>query len=265
MGTKTKTKPRKKKKTSLLVGESLVVPISEVRPNQYNYNVLDDYGMEKLKATIMLDGFVDDVIVRSIPDAKSKDKTKYEIIDGEHRFYAAKELGMPDIPIKNLGNIRDDRARALTIKLNELKGHPDALKLAVLVDEFVRANDEELINTLPFDQDEMDELLATARENLADTPLPSSGGSGEEDNEKGTRSKKVKDKFDVYTICKFGQMTDEEEEEFVGLLNELENLMGIQKRPFRLLMKVMSEKVKKLKRNDRIENRKKNPSKKTHK
>jgi hypothetical protein len=259
----TKTKDKKKKKKSLLAGTYMEVPISTVRPNQYNYNVLDEFGMEKLKATILLDGFVDDIIVRDLPNAKSNAKVKFEIIDGEHRFYAAKELGMEVIPIKNLGKIPDDRARALTIKLNELKGRPDTERLAILVEEFVRSKDEELINTLPFDQDEMDILLETARDRATETPPPSAGGTGDEEG--GTRKKSVKDKFDVYTICKFGQMTDDEEEEFVGLLHELENVMGIEKRPFRLLMKVMRQTVKKIKRRDQIENRKKKPSKKPKK
>lgn len=273
MTTKTATKKKKDKKkgkknaqgqVSRLVGKSLKVSIKAVRPNRYNYNILDDYGMEKLKATIQLDGFVSDIIVREIPDAKSKDEVKYEIVDGEHRFYAAKELGMPDVPIKNLGVIPDDRARALTVKLNELKGRPDTEKLAILVDEMVRSKDEALINTLPFDQDEMDDLLATARDSLSDAPVPSAGGTGD-DKDDGTRSKKVKDKFDVYTICKFGQMTDEEEEDFVNLLHDLENVIGIEKRPFRLLMKVMRERVKKIKRKDRIANRKKKSSKEAKK
>lgn len=266
-----KTKKKKKKKNRdadagnsvpRVAGKSLVVHVSELRRNPWNYNVLDEVGMEKLKATITQDGFAVDIVVRELDEPKGK--AKYEIVDGEHRWIAAKELGMKKVPIRNLGKVTDQRAKGMTIKLNELKGKPDSERLALIVDELMKSNDAALISTLPFDDEELADLTALARERLEQTPPPSAGGTGEDGDEDGkTRTKKVKDKYDVHMILKLAHMSDDEEEEFISLLHQVEDVMGINKRPFRLLMQLMREKVHASKAGDRIKNRRKKGKKKT--
>lgn len=257
MGTKTKKKKSKKSvsgKSPAILGKYDVVSVKRLKRNPWNYNEMDEVGMEKLKATMRLDGFIDDIIVREIDDPG--DKVDYEIIDGEHRWFAAKELGMAKVPIKNLGKIDDIKAKALTIKLNELKGRPDTERMALIVDEIIRSTDDDLINTMPFDDEEMSELSRLARETVDDVPDPKPGTTNDdEDGDKRTR--KVNDKFDLHTVLGLGHISDDEEEEFVQLLRQIENVMGIEKRPFRLIMRLMRERIKAISTGDRKARRKK--------
>ncbi len=72
-------------------------------------------------------GFTLPIIVRELG------KGKFEIIDGEHRWRAAKELLMPEVRVVNLGVVPDEKAKQLTILLNELGGSPDQVRLADLL------------------------------------------------------------------------------------------------------------------------------------
>lgn len=144
----------------------LTVAIGDVRPNTWNQNRMSSFMLEKLKAGIeaMLPAFVDPVTVRS-GDEKGKFKDgKKEIIDGEHRWRVAQELGLAEIPVVDLGLVATPVAKTLTITLNETKGKPDVDQLAVLVAEL--SKDENLAAILPYDQPEIDAYVTANAANL---------------------------------------------------------------------------------------------------
>lgn len=107
----------------------------------------------KEKASITKFGFVVPVIVRETT-------TGYEIVDGEHRWRAAKALRLPSIPVWNLGAIPDSMAKQLTVALNEIKGDADpALLGSLLSDLLSEESKEDLLEALPFTQESLDRLL----------------------------------------------------------------------------------------------------------
>lgn len=229
-------------------GESLVVSVKKLRANKWNYNEMDEFTLQKLKNTIVYDGFVADVIVRETPN----EATEYEIIDGEHRWFAVKELGMKRVPIKNLGKLGDTEAKALSVKLNELKGRANTDSLALIIDEVFKTGDEVLIGTLPYEESELNDLLRLVAKDLEDVHVPDE--DDEEAEKKPASKRKRHEKFDIHTILKLGYMTDEDEEEFVELLRKVEEKLGVVKRPYRLLMQLMRDCVDEKKKKKRRKN-----------
>lgn len=89
-----------------------VVKIGQVRPNQWNPKEHDTYEFEKIKKGIGLKGLRLPIIVREI---EPEGDINYEILDGEQRYTACKQLGFDEIIIYNEGKIEDKEAQELTI------------------------------------------------------------------------------------------------------------------------------------------------------
>jgi ParB/RepB/Spo0J family partition protein len=66
------------------------VPIESITNNSFNANRMDPHSMEMLQRSITDDGFTSPILVQ--------EKTR-EIVDGEHRWRAAKALGYTEIPV----------------------------------------------------------------------------------------------------------------------------------------------------------------------
>ena len=87
----------------------------------------------------------------------------YELIDGEHRLRAAKELGYTEVPIWNLGDIPDAVAKQLTIVLNETRGSSDPGKLGELLMDLLETElPADLLEVLPFPEERFAELTKFA-------------------------------------------------------------------------------------------------------
>jgi hypothetical protein len=128
------------------VGVEQRVPVGELQPNNWNPNRMDEFMYQKELASIRSFGFVDPITVRLMPDGR------FEILDGEHRWRAAQELGMKMIPVWNLGDVPDAVAKQLTIVLNETRGHADESKLSALLTDLMESESAvDLMETLPFD------------------------------------------------------------------------------------------------------------------
>lgn len=133
----------------------IVVPIDQIDPNPWNPNVQSAFTFEKEKESIETYGFIDPVTGRQKGDGR------YEIIDGEHRWKAAKEVGLTELPF-NVIVIDDARAKKLTIVLNELKGKPDTEILAALLGDIKleMGDDVEFLKGLPFNESDLHGLLS---------------------------------------------------------------------------------------------------------
>jgi len=86
--------------------------IDHIRPSPYQPRLYFD--LEAIKESIKQDGMLVAPLVRRKPDGK----TEYELIDGERRWRAVKELGWKKIPIE-IKNIDDETARRMIYILNE--------------------------------------------------------------------------------------------------------------------------------------------------
>lgn len=129
-----------------MVGVELRVPVEAITPNNWNPNRMDEFMFQKELASIRAFGFVDPVTVREIGDGL------YEILDGEHRWRAAQDLGMKMIPCWNLGYVPDPIAKQLTVVLNETRGRADEDKLSALLNDLLTSESSaDLMENLPFD------------------------------------------------------------------------------------------------------------------
>jgi hypothetical protein len=159
------------------------VDIDLLRVNSYNANRMSDEMFDKAIESIHRFGFVDPITVREAV-------LGFEIIDGEHRWLAAKDhsgacsgnehVGLRQIPITNLGKISDHIARQLTIVLNETRGESEPKKLGLILIDLLAAEPmAELTTLLPFSQGRIEELAELPKVNW-DDPTPKPHGSGKE-------------------------------------------------------------------------------------
>jgi ParB family chromosome partitioning protein len=79
-----------------------------------------------LKRAIRKEGFWGIILVNETPKGMV-------IVDGEHRWRAARALGMKDAPCV-IGEFTEERARALTVKINQIHGYWSAPELVELLD-----------------------------------------------------------------------------------------------------------------------------------
>ena len=105
----------------------------ELNPVPYNPNKMTQGKFEALKESIRAVGFVEPIVVQA---------DGLNIIGGHHRLKALKEIviedgtALPEIPCIVI-DVTDIEAKKLNLKLNHLKGEPDARLLGeVLVDLF---------------------------------------------------------------------------------------------------------------------------------
>lgn len=141
-----------------IVGEVKIVPITDVRPNQFNYNKQSEFVFEKLMRSLDEFGFVDPVDVRS--SNEDGPLGFYEIIGGEHRFRAAEQRGYKEIPVNDLGCITDEQAKKLCIVLNETRGRADNDALAALVADLHETGTS--LEVLPYDDKELEGMIELA-------------------------------------------------------------------------------------------------------
>ena len=135
------------------IGTSAVVSRELIRPNAFNPNQMDDDTFRKEIESIRRFGFIDPVTVREVEGG-------FEILDGEHRWRAAGELDLPEIPITNLGTVDDSTAKQITVVLNELRGEPNREKLGTLLRGLLATETTaDLLEVLPFSEDDFKDLV----------------------------------------------------------------------------------------------------------
>ncbi len=139
--------------------ERRYLSITELRtdllePNPWNPNRMTEAIRRKLVLNLKRDGFVAPLLVRKLGD-------RYQIVNGEHRWRIAQELGYQTVPCVVLADLDDRRARILTVNLNELGGDPVPVLLAKLLHELEEVTPlSELASVLPYDESEIQDTLA---------------------------------------------------------------------------------------------------------
>lgn len=128
------------------------VKIDLVVPNPWNPNVQSKEIFEKEKKSIKELGLLGSILVRERPAAEGSSIMVYEILDGEHRWKACKELGYTEITVENIGKISDSETKMLTVLLNNLRGKDDIFKRAKIFE----ALDSGQLELLPFSKQEIE-------------------------------------------------------------------------------------------------------------
>lgn len=135
------------------------VDIDSIVPNTFNVNVVSSENNQKIEESIKRFGLFKPVMCRQV-------KKTVEIIGGEHRWRAAKRLGYVEIPIINLGEIGDTKAREISLADNERYGEDDDKLMEKLLNSLDTAH--ELSTFLPISDDEFDSFWSKTAIDLDD-------------------------------------------------------------------------------------------------
>lgn len=140
-------------------GKSYYAPVEKLRPHPQNDNHQSPMMFGKLLATIRSEGFSQPIVVRSGNSKGAHPDGMLEILGGEQRWRAAGKLKMAKVPVFDLGVVDDQRARKLIINLNKLHGESDQDALSRLVREIVAEGGTDALESLPFNEDDIRDLL----------------------------------------------------------------------------------------------------------
>lgn len=134
------------------IERSLLIPKSLLDPNPWNPNKTKPRQQKAIAESLKTYSQIIDIIVRPNGD-------RYQIIDGEHRYDELTE----DVYVTVLHGLSDADAKKLTIIMNETRGEADKIELAqLLADLSNELSGDELLNALPYEQNELDELVKLA-------------------------------------------------------------------------------------------------------
>lgn len=127
--------------------ELKVVDINLLDANPWNPNEEALEMFDKVRSNIKEYGFIDPVLVR-------EKNERYQIIDGEHRWRAAKELGFTEVTIQNMGEVHDWDAEFLTLQMNNLRGEDNQVKRGKILKD-LQEQKPELLQFLPLYDDQI--------------------------------------------------------------------------------------------------------------
>lgn len=142
--------------------EHSLIETSRLRGNPWNPNVLDPTSESKLDASLKRLGFFKPIIARELEGGV------LEILGGHHRWESAIRVGLTEVPVVNLGEVDDSKAKEIGLADNGRWGHDDAGKLA---DVFADLDLEEIAEFLPYSENDLAAIIATSEIDLDDLNL----------------------------------------------------------------------------------------------
>ena len=137
----------------------LTVAPDDLKPNPWNPNVVAPGDAEKLRNSVENLGMFKPLIVRERSDGS------LEIIGGQHRWQAARELGHETVPVFNLGRIDDAQAKKIGLADNARYGADDTLALAKI---FKELDDWDPTTQLPIDEADLTAIFDASSIDLSD-------------------------------------------------------------------------------------------------
>jgi ParB-like chromosome segregation protein Spo0J len=152
----------------------------KIQPNNWNSNVVSHENESKLKASIARHGMFKPILVRELDDGT------LESVGGFHRTEQAIELGLKVVPIVNLGNISDERAKEIGLIDNARYGIDDTQLLADLLAELDKGDVETF---MPWTMNDINAITASLKIDLDDLDIdqPDLVDESEEEPEKPSR------------------------------------------------------------------------------
>lgn len=154
------------------------ISVELLYPNNWNPNRMSQTIYQKEVESIRRFGMIDPVL------AREQGEGKYQIIDGEHRWRACKELGYKEVPCVVI-DVDEPTAKRLTITMNELRGDADPILLSeMLADLKMEVDVADLLSTMPFSEEQFENILEVSKINLdelanKDITLPGEGDDDE--------------------------------------------------------------------------------------
>jgi ParB/RepB/Spo0J family partition protein len=126
-----------------------------IRPNDWNANAFDAENYPKLVESIRGDGFLEPLKVMPDPAREGE----YLLVDGYHRWKAAGELGLTEVPCE-IWSLTLEEAKVRGLQLNYLRGQPVPARLAGLIHDLNATFAlEDMTGMLPWSASELKDSL----------------------------------------------------------------------------------------------------------
>ena len=150
-------------------GEPKIVDIERIQPNDWNpkdsieESDFNRTKFEEIKLNLQKKKQYMPILVRQLSDDEKKDNPSidYQIVDGYHRWLAAKELGWHKILIWDLGQISKEEAKGITLDAVYLQVPASEVLIAKVVSQVAELGEEGL-QYLPYPKDKIEEYLKMA-------------------------------------------------------------------------------------------------------
>jgi ParB/RepB/Spo0J family partition protein len=121
------------------------LPLDKIIPNDWNPQEQDESTFNRLVEEIQEVGFIDPLEVVPLDDGN------YRILGGEHRWKAAKQAGLTEVPVSILTDVKwqsEDLQKLVTVRLNVMRGELNPEKFLKLYNEMVRKYGKDPIQNL---------------------------------------------------------------------------------------------------------------------
>lgn len=144
-----------------IIGKDLIVDIKKVEANDWNpKEKLEDNPENKERYEEILQEVDDKGLFEAIT-VRELGKDRYQILDGYHRWRACNELEFDTIRINNLGEIKDDLAKAITLIKEQKKVPISELLVADLVGEMSKGTGDlvELARLLGYSEETLEDYI----------------------------------------------------------------------------------------------------------
>ncbi len=131
-----------------------LIPVERIRANDYNPNAMAATTYEQLVASIKSRGFRSAIYV--LP---ADQDGLHTIVDGEHRWRAAKDSGLLTVPCVVLPAPQDE-AMMDTLAMNQLRGNLVPVKVALVIAELSKRIPVDILEKeLGFEEHELSDQL----------------------------------------------------------------------------------------------------------
>ncbi len=114
-----------------------IISLYKIVPNKVNANRMGKDAFERLKLSIQKIGLLYPILVRKIGE------DQYEIVDGEWRWRAFRDLGKQEIPAVEIEATDEEVAKI--ILTTTLKGKPDSPSQRALIESLTQENKSEIL------------------------------------------------------------------------------------------------------------------------
>lgn len=127
------------------------IEIDKLALASWNYKTENEELVEKLKNNIKLNGQIENIIVREL------DTGFFEVVNGNHRLIAMKDLKIDKVVCYNLGKVSDAKAKRIAVETNETKFPADNIKLAETIKEILLDfTIDDIAFTMPYTKDDIE-------------------------------------------------------------------------------------------------------------
>lgn len=144
---------------------TLMADPKSLKPNPWNTNSCPPDTEVKLDASVRKLGMFKPILVRTLPDGS------LQILGGEHRAQSAVRVGLAEVPIHNLGEIDDTKAKQIGVVDNARYGQDDTVALAKLLEELNL--DTDVTTFMPFDDEAISNIFSSVTIDLDNLDLES--------------------------------------------------------------------------------------------